>query len=92
MDSLTNTTKITANGISAKITVSKDQSSATLTGNKTKIGTVKWTKRVSNLVELSGTAAPSITSVGITTEACLTGNGPGSYGAVSKKCAKIGLW
>ncbi len=92
MDRITNTTKIYANGISASVTISKDQVSATLTGNQTSIGQVKWTKYVSNLVELSGKANPSWTTVGITTEACLTGNGPGSYGDVSAKCAKIGLW
>ena len=39
------------------------------------IGQVRWTKYVSNLVELSGEARPSWTAVGITTEACLTGDG-----------------
>ncbi len=92
MDSITNTTKIYANGISASVTISKDQPSATITGNQTSIGQVRWTKYVSNLVELSGEARPSWTAVGITTEACLTGNGPAGYGSVSAKCAKIGLW
>ncbi len=92
MDRITNTTKIDALGISAEVTISKDQSSATLSGNRTSLATVRWTKYVSNLVELSGTANPSWTSVGISTEACLTGNGPGGYGDVSAKCAKIGLW
>ncbi len=92
MDRITNTTRIYANGISASVTISKDQVSATLTGNHTSIGQVKWTKYVSNLVELSGKASPSWTTVGITTKACLTGNGPGGYGDVSSKCAQIGLW
>lgn len=92
MDRLTNTTQIYANGISASVTISKDQASATLTGNQTSIGKVTWTKYVSNLVELSGKASPSWTTVGITTKACLTGNGPGGYGDVSAKCAQIGLW
>lgn len=92
MDRITNTTKISANGISASVTISKDQVSATLSGNQTSLATVRWTKYVSNLVELSGEAKPSWTAIGITTEACLTGDGPGGYGAVSAKCAKIGLW
>ncbi len=92
MDSITNTTNIYVNGISASVTISKDQPSATITANQTKTATVKWTKYVSNLVELSGEARPTWTAVGITTEACLTGNGPGSYGTVSSKCTRIGLW
>ena len=92
MDRITNTTTIYANGISASVTISKDQSSATITGNQTKMASVKWTKYVSNLVELSGSARPSWTTIGITTEACLTGDGPGTYGAVSSKCTRIGLW
>ena len=93
MDRITNTTKIYANGISASVSISKDQASATLSGNQTSIGQVKWTKYVSNLVELSGSASPSWSAIGITTEACISGNGPGSYGEVTTpKCARIGLW
>lgn len=92
MDSITNTTTVSANGISAKVTLSKDQSSAVLSGNQTQMGKVTWTKYKSNLVELSGTAKPTWTAIGITTKACVTGNGPGTYGAVSAKCAQIGLW
>ncbi|MDN5684372.1 MULTISPECIES: hypothetical protein [Actinomycetes] len=91
MDRITNTTTISANGINATVNVSKTPS-ATLSGNQTKMATVKWTKYVSNLVELRGTATPSWTAVGITTKSCLTGNGPGSYGEVSAKCTQIGLW
>lgn len=92
MDRLTNTTSIDALGISAEVTISTDQASATLSGNRTSLATVRWTKYVSNLVELSGSANPSWTAVGISTKACLTGNGPGGYGEVSAKCAQIGLW
>lgn len=94
MDVITNTTNIYANGISAKVTISKDQPLAVITANQKHIGQVRWTKRVSNLVELSGQARPSgLTTVGITVESCVTGDGPGkSNGAVTPKCAKIGLW
>jgi hypothetical protein len=94
MDRLTNTTNIYANGFSANssITISTSGSGITLTGNQTSLATVRWTKYVSNLVELRGEASPSWTTVGLTTEACLSGDGPGSYGAVTTpKCARIGL-
>ncbi len=92
MDSITNTTKISSNGLKATVNISKKEASATITGNQTPMVTVRWTKYVSNLVELHGEARPSWTAVGITTQACMTGNGPGSYGALSGLCAKIGLW
>jgi len=94
MDSITNTTTIYTNGVSAgsSITIGTKGSSITLVGNQTAQGTVRSTMFVSNLVELRGEASPSWTAIGITTEACLTGDGPSTYGAVSKKCARIGLF
>ncbi|WP_066883676.1 hypothetical protein [Carbonactinospora thermoautotrophica] len=89
MDWIQNRSELEAHGPSATITISKNPE-ATLTMKSRSLGEVRWKRFVSNNVVTRGQMRPSWSTAWVSVRSCGSGDGPGSYGYVSEKCAYAG--
>lgn len=85
-----NEATVVVHGVSIEsLSISKSPS-ATIVFNEKSKAIVRWRRTVANNVNNSGNVYAGYSSTYVSVNSCGSGDGPGSYGAVSSKCVYAG--